>query len=183
MLRNKKLIISIVLLILTVAIATGTTVAYLTASTGSVENVFTIGDVEITLAETTGVDYSMIPGKTIKKDPVVTVIGESEDAWIYIEAIKSREFDDYLSFEIADGWHELDGHPGVYYRSYVKAIGDTYFDVIKDNAVIVSDSLTEEKMSDFATVPKLSFKAYAIQDHDIDSALRGWLLLREEAER
>ncbi len=77
------------------------TVAWLTAKTDEVTNVFTTSDINITLKEhkydsekneltdgetSTGVDnYKMVPGWTIPKDPWVTVKGGSEDCWVFIK--------------------------------------------------------------------------------------------------
>ncbi|MBP3907321.1 MAG: hypothetical protein J6D33_00145, partial [Turicibacter sp.] len=62
--------------------AIGSTVAWLITQTEPVKNTFTYGDINITLTETDTGDndnnpntnsYIMIPGKTIVKDPKVTV--------------------------------------------------------------------------------------------------------------
>lgn len=177
---KRKVPVIIIALIISLTALVGTTIAYLSSFAGPLENVFTIGDVSITLTETTGQDYSMIPGKTITKDPIVTVKGSSESAWLYVKVTKTMNFDDYLSFEMADGWKQLDGHPGVYYRSTTRAFSDTSFTIIKDNAVIVSSTLTEEKMTAISVFPRVSFTAYAIQAHGIESALDGWIKLTGE---
>ena len=175
---KKKMSSIIILIIATMCFVTGTTYALLVSLAGPVENTFTIGNVEISLTETTGVDYSMIPGKEITKDPYVTVKGGSESCWLYVKVDKTAGFDDYLSFEMADGWAPLDGHNGVYYRSVFKANGSQAIGVLKDDVVVVSSALTEEKMS-LVTTPKLSFKAYAIQAEGIETALDGWAQFSE----
>ena len=177
---RKKLIAMVIALACVLVFGVGGTIAYLTHIAGPITNTFTYGDVSITLTETTGQDYSMIPGKTITKDPIVTVKGGSESSWLYVKVTKTMNFDDYLSFEMADGWKQLDGHPDVYYRSTTRAYGDTSFTIIKDNAVIVSSSLTEEKMTAISVFPRVSFTAYAIQAHGIESALDGWIKLTGE---
>ena len=183
MLKNKKLIAITVSVILTLAVATGTTLALLSSFAGPLENVFTIGKVEITLTETTGNDYSMIPGNEITKDPHVTVKGGSESCWLYVSVEKSEGFDDYLSFDMADGWHPLAGHSGIYYRSVERAGGDVEFPILKNDVIVVSSTLTEEKMSEISSAPTLTVKAYAIQSHSIETASDGWLRIAEEVER
>ena len=177
---RKKLIAMVIALACVLVFGVGGTIAYLVAIAGPITNTFTYGDVSITLTETTGQDYSMIPGKTITKDPIVAVKGGSESAWLYVKVAKTMNFDEYLSFEMAEGWKPLDGHPDVYYRSTTRAYSDTSFTIIKDNAVIVSSSLTEEKMTAISVFPRVSFTAYAIQAHGVESALDGWIKLTGE---
>lgn len=181
---NKKLIISIIMIIVSLVFATGVTLAFIVSLAGPVENSFTIGKVRISLTETTGNDYSLIPGMEIEKDPTVTVKGGSEDCWLYVKVTRRGEFDEHLSFTMEDGWLPLNGVDGVYYRYVVKAAGDSFFPVLKGNRITVSDMLTEEKMSGIvAAVPSLTFKAYAIQSHGIEDSMLGWLRIQEEVGR
>ena len=73
--RRRSALLALVLVIGCVA---GGTVAWLVAKTDPVVNTFTYGNINIALAETTGEDYKIIPGKDISKDPKVTVKGGSE---------------------------------------------------------------------------------------------------------
>ena len=125
----------------------------------------------------------MIPGTSISKNPHVTVKGGSESCWLFISVEKSQYFADYLSFELEEGWQQLEGYSGIYYRSVHAAAGDVGYYVIKDNAVLVSSALTEEMMNEISSLPTLTLKAYAIQSHGVESALDGWLRLQEEAAR
>ncbi len=67
----KKTIALLVAVSMIVGCAIGGTLAWLTHSTGPVTNTFTTSDIEVTLEETTGDTYKMIPGYTITKDPKV----------------------------------------------------------------------------------------------------------------
>ena len=176
----KRLIAVILLIALAAVVTVGATYALLTSFAGPVENDFTIGKVEISLTETTGTDYQLIPGKVIEKDTTVTVKGGSEDCWLYVVVSENATFHEYLSYSMDDGWLPLHGYAGVYYRSVVKSASDTPYRVIKDNAVKVSDTLTEEKMSEIQSTPTLTFKAYAVQSHSVETVIDGWLLLNEE---
>ena len=51
------------------------TLAWLTDTTDPVVNTFTVGDINITLTESKNLDLKMVPGRTITKDPKVTVKG------------------------------------------------------------------------------------------------------------
>lgn len=74
---KKKTFIIALCLALVVAFAAGGAIAWLTATTGTVTNTFTVGNIDIDLTETT-TDYKMVPGNTIAKDPKVTVKAGSE---------------------------------------------------------------------------------------------------------
>ena len=102
--ENKRIMIIICATTLIASICAGTTVALLTAVSGPVENVFTIGNIDLELAETTGNSYKMIPGHSIKKDPTVTVKTGSEDCWLFIKIDKTEGFDNYFSYQLEDGW-------------------------------------------------------------------------------
>lgn len=184
MLKGKKrLIVSITTLITVLAIAVGATYSLLTSYVGPLENTFTIGKVSIELTETTGSDYALIPGKAIAKNPTITVKGGSEDCWLYVTVEKTEYFDDYLSFELADGWAPVAGYNGVFSRRVTRANGDVSFNVIRDNTVTVSDELTEEKMSSIQTTPpSVTFKAYAIQQLGFMNDVEGWQELIKESD-
>ena len=175
----------------------GGTLAWLIAKTDSVVNTFTYGDINITLEETdTNRDsddnsktnsYEMIPGNTIEKDPKVTVGANSEDAWLFVKLDKSANFDTFMSYEMADGWTELDSvnYPGVYYREVSKATADDTFQIIKDDKVTVKGEVTKEQLNALnadgaSNYPTLTVTAYAVQrDGDIseiDTALKAWAL-------
>ena len=47
----------------------GGTVAWLVATTDTVTNTFTYGNINIALAESTGTSYKIIPGTDIKEGP------------------------------------------------------------------------------------------------------------------
>lgn len=177
--KSNVLLSTIVIVVVILALA-GVTTALLTASSGPLENTFTIGEVEIALTETTGADYQLIPGKEIAKNPKVTVAGESEDCWLFIKVSKTQYFDDYIEYTIDDGWTRLGGFDGVYYREVIESVGGTTVGILKNNVVTVKDNLTEEKMSAITAPPVMTFKAYAVQSHSIGTAYDAWMLILEE---
>ena len=162
------------MIVCAVVIATGTTLAYLVTTSGPVENVFTIGNIKLSLVETTGESYQLIPGKEISKNPKVIVEGGSEDCWLFIKVTKTQYFDDYISYNIDSGWTDLGGYDGVYYRSVVKSYSGNEFRIIENDIITVKENLTEEKMSGITVKPKITFKAYAIQSYSIDTAGEAW---------
>ena len=178
--KTKK-ILSIVALVLCIAgFAITTTTAFLISRAGPVENVFTIGDIRLSLTETTGESYQLIPGKVVDKNPTVTVHGGSEDCWLFVKVTKSKDFDEYIEYEIADGWTHLGGYEGVYYRSIIRSASGDVFSILKDDRMSVVDTLTEEKMTAIATLPKITFEAYAVQSHSIDTASEAWVEILKE---
>ena len=79
----KKKLTLVVSLLLVMALSIGGTLAYLTDTSETITNTFTVGNVTISLAETTGEEYKIIPGDTVKKDPTITVGDKSEDCYVY----------------------------------------------------------------------------------------------------
>ncbi len=163
----------------------GGSIAWLTMETEPVVNVFTYGDINITLEETTGDTYKMTPGKVLEKDPKITVLAESEDCWLFvkIEESDSEKLSDYIEYAVADGWTPLEQVPGVYFRSVDYSDQDAFFPVLKDDQVKVKDSVTKEMFDRLneENYPKLTFTGYAVQRDAnmdaIDSAAEAWMLV------
>ena len=177
---SKKALIILISTICVVVIGAGVTVAFLSSLSGPLENVFTIGNIGLELNETTSNSYQLIPGKAHGKDPKVTVNGESEACWLFVKVVESQSFDDYITYEIKEGWTHLGGHDGVYYRSVESSESNQEFYILKDNKVTVRDDLTEEKASAITTPPTLTFSAYAVQMHSVETAADAWALLVKE---
>ena len=151
------------------------TLAWLTDTTEPVVNTFTVGDINIELKETTGETYKMVPGIELVKDPTVTVKAGSEACWLFVKVVKSGNFDSFMTFEMADGWIALSGYAGVYYRNVDATNADTGFDVLKNNNVMVRDTVTKTMLEDAKTnAPTLTFTAYAVQKDGIDDADTAW---------
>lgn len=79
----KKKLTLVVSLLLVMALSIGGTLAYLTAQTEAVTNTFTVGNITITLAETKGNSFKIVPGATVEKDPLITVKSGSEKCYVY----------------------------------------------------------------------------------------------------
>ena len=150
--------------VLLIGCSVGGTLAWLTAKTDAVTNTFTVGDIDITLAETT-TDFKMVPGCTIAKDPKVTVKANSEACWLFVK-IEESNVDDFITYNVAEDWTALTDVNGVYYRKVEATTDDTAFDVLADNQVTVKDTVTKEMMNVLTTeeiYPTLTFTAYACQ--------------------
>lgn len=131
-----------------------------------------------------GNDYEMIPGQDIEKDPEVRVLADSEDAWVFVKIEEKGgkvtvdgveySFDDFLTYELAEGWTQLvdaEGNAveGVYYRTAWQNEEDQKFNVIKDNTVTVKETVTKDMLNALnpedaeASFPQLIITAYAVQ--------------------
>lgn len=169
----KKKVLSIVAVVLVLCCAIGGTLAWLTDKTDPVVNTFTVGDINIELTESENLDLKMVPGNTITKDPKVTVKANSEACWLFVKVEKSTNFDQYLSYEMADGWTKLED--GVYYREVSATTADTDFAVLKDNQVKVLDTVTKTMLEAAKTdAPTLTFTAYAVQKDNVTSVTDAW---------
>ena len=166
---SSRAFIALLALVLVIGCVAGGTVAWLVAKTDPVVNTFTYGNINIALAETTGTSYKVIPGTTIKKDPTVTVKNGSEACYLFVKVEKVGMFTG-MSYEIADGWTELES--GVYYRLVDAVTADTSFAVIKGNEITVSSDLTKENIP--AVNPTLKITAYAVQKEKITTAADAW---------
>lgn len=171
----KKKVLSIVAVVLVLCCAIGGTLAWLTDKTDPVVNTFTVGDINIELKETT-TNYKMVPGNTISKDPKVTVQANSEACWLFVKVEKSSNFDSFMTYDMADGWTALPGVTGVYYREVAATTAATDFSVLKDNSVLVKDSVTKADLNALTrdTFPTLTFTAYAVQKDNIATATDAW---------
>lgn len=164
--------------VLLVAVSVGVTVALLVASSNPVVNTFTIGGVDITLTETT-TEYKLTPGATVAKDPTVTVLANSEKSWLFVKVEKEQGFDAYCTYELQDGWTALEGHGGIYYQLVEKSSENQAFPVLKNNCVLVKDTLTEEQLNAITANPTLTVTAYAIQDDGLGTATAAWQALNQ----
>ena len=176
-----KLVVAMLAVTLLIGCAIGGTVAWLTANTAPVVNTFTYGDINITLAETTGSNYKIIPGVDITKDPKVTVEANSEACWLFVKVEEAGTFvTNKVTYSIATGWTQGDGTKipsDVYYRSVTASNADQPFGVLSGDKIIVSEELTKAEingLNDAAKTPKLTFTAYAVQKDGIADAAAAW---------
>lgn len=153
--------------------AVGGTLAWLTAQTDAVTNTFTTSDITVKLKETTGETYKMIPGHELEKDPKAWVVSGSEDCYLFVKLEKSANFEDFLTYEMAEGWQPVPGENNVYFQEVTSSQmsnddGETNaFPVLKGNKVTVSENITKEQMEALneqgAEKPTLTITAYASQ--------------------
>lgn len=207
MIMKKKMTIVLMALALVLCFAIGGTLAWLVDKTDPVVNTFTYGDINIELWENdydpeSGTldadetvaeqdDYKMVPGNTLPKNPTVTVKAGSEACWLFVKVEKTTNFDEFMTFEIADGWSPLEGVSGVYYREVVAltAEGATAlnYKVLKEDKVVVKSDVKKETLNAFdkdkdgileeeekKALPSLTFTAYAVQKDSVADEATAW---------
>lgn len=185
----KKTLITILATVLVCCCVVGGTLAWLMDKTQTVTNTFTVGDIEIELAETT-TTYKMIPGNQIAKDPKVTVKADSEACWLFVQVTKSANFDTYLTYNVRDGWETLTDDSDdnalttVYYRTVTAEDaknGVSYYlltqgaDTYANGYVTVNSDVTAAQLETAETTqPTLAFTAYAVQRDNISAVADAW---------
>lgn len=132
--RYKKIILHVVAMILTAALSTTATIAYLKSQTDVVQNTFTVGKVKISLDEAKvneygqpvdengnvvelkdaprviENDYKLIPGRTYVKDPTIYVEEGSEECILFVLLCMPRSLERVIYNECiapqitANGW-------------------------------------------------------------------------------
>ena len=153
--NGKKIIVTLLAVVLLIGGTIGGTLAWLSATSGKVINTFTVGDVNIELKEHAlkadgtldtssevteeNTYYKIVPGDTQPKDPFVRVKENSEDSWIFVQIQEvnntvagNANAAKYVTWEIAEGWTELEETTdgvSTYYRSS-NYTTDTTVDVI-----------------------------------------------------
>ena len=165
----KKKLMTVLALVLVIAMSVAGTYAYLTHITAPITNTFTVGNIDIGLAETT-TDFKMVPGCDIAKDPVVTVDANSEDCWLFVRIDESSNLKDFISYAVAEGWTQGDGTnipSKVWYRPVEAATADQTFSVLAGDKVTVNNDVTKTMMDGLevsgAIQPTLTFTACAVQ--------------------
>ena len=181
----KKKLMTVLALVLVVAMSVAGTIAFLTDTTDPITNTFTVGKVDITLTETFNTDTNndgeadawkaqLIPGTTYAKDPVVTVIADSEDCWLFVKFEEKNDAATYLNYTsnlTADnGWTQGNGTDipdNVWYRAVAKDAAIKSFHLLDgDTVTINSTTVTNDSMNDAAEA-QLVYTAYACQSDNM----------------
>ena len=189
----KKTLTVLLALVLVIAMSVAGTMAYLTSTTDTVTNSFTVGNVTITLDEAK-VDvygdpvqdaarvkentYKLIPGHEYTKDPTVHVAAGSEDCWLFVQVVNGIDgleadtvaggYQDITAQMTAHGWTAVSGATNVYaYSSKVSAGTDVHvFDQFKIDGNANVSTVTENT--------KITIKAYAVQADNFATAEAAW---------
>ena len=170
--KRRRIAAIAVAVALVAALMIGGTISYLSDSSDTVTNTFTPNTNSVTLTETTGSDYDIVPGTYDTKNPTVTAT-MTLPSFIYLVVYDNS--DGLVEYEIASGWVKLydvddeENYTGgtVYYRYYGGTGGTETYQVLEDDKVYYSAELTNEDMYDenggLLDDLTLSFQAYIIQ--------------------
>lgn len=110
------------------------------------------------------------PVTPLQKTPRRLCLPEAEECYLFVKLEKSTNFDDYLTYQMADGWTALTNVEGVYYRVVNTANMGTEYSALANDQVTVKDSVTKEMMRAAETnEPTLTVTAYASQLHKNNS--------------
>ena len=192
---KKKLLTAALCTIIAVLAITGSSLAWLKDTTGTVTNTFTKGAVDIDLFEhdylpesntldtsaapvMANTDYKMVPGKVLPKDPTVTVKAGSEACYVFVKVEEINAVSTFLSYSIdTTVWTALEGEAGVYYmliNTYTEA--DTDYNVLTNKQVTVNTTVTTDNMNSLtgSNNPQLKFTAYAIQQLGFNDEAAAW---------
>ena len=183
--KRKALLLSLCAVLLVVASVMGT-MAYLTSTTGTVTNTFTVGEaVVITLDEaktdangvavtpasriTTGNQYKLMPGHEYTKDPTVHVTGET--CYVFVKVsngisdIEAAGNTTIAAQMAAKGWKAVEGKTGL----YVYANGDDTKTAVSKSTdltvfekFVVNSTLDRDALADVAS-NTITITAYAVQ--------------------
>ena len=189
---KKKTIALLLACVMALGVAIGGTMAWLTDTTGNVTNTFTIGDIDIELAESgatlTGEnlikEYSFVPGETLSKDPSVIVKAKSEDCYLFVKVTESNNSATNLTGDIIQWsvspvainptetvtWTKYaaastDGVSEVWYAVVNKKDADQSWSILANNEVTVNPEITKAMVGEIndATKPELKLYAAAVQ--------------------
>ena len=171
----KKMLLAVACMALVMGLAIGGTIAYLVANTDSLTNTFTVGDVNITLEETTGENYDFVPGDTIAKDPIVSVTDDSEDCYVFIKVTDVNNTVNgmkVIQWEVdTEIWTIVPGETDYWYTT--ASAGDTFTVFTKgsvgaDGQVTVNADVTKDMVTGLtANKPQIIIDAAAVQSANI----------------
>lgn len=192
--KTKKRAIAIVLAaVLLIGAVVGGTIAWLTDTTKTVTNTFTIGDINIDLKETSAVDdsgnlkqeySSFVPGDKLLKDPTITVDANSEACYLFVKVTDTNNTfntnDKYIKWTVRTGeneWKPVDGHSGYWYREVdEKSTPQTFYVLTGEGTnangqVEVNGEITKAQADAIRDTdqPQIIVKAAAVQKDNINS--------------
>lgn len=198
---STRMFAALAALVLVLGGAVGGTLAWLTATSDTVVNTFTVGDIDIELTETTGSEYKLVPGAKVAKDPKVTVKAGSEKCYVFVkveasDAMKTAMENgviqwnvDAMPYNTSGIWTKLAGvEEDIYYLVADASAADQDFYILGGEmdypygSLIIPGGVTAEDIAVIEAIGSttLTFTAYAIQFEGMDNAASAWAELSAE---
>lgn len=157
----KKILTIVLSVVIVASVAIGGTLAFLTAETSALENVFTFDGIELELNEYeayspdgTGTPYPdtpvvIEPGMTVNKIPVITVKENSVSSYVYVKV--TNGFGELATVNIdADNWVTVSKENGIYrYKDIVlksdaaQALAPVFSTVYFDGETITMENIAD----------------------------------------
>ena len=171
----KKAILTVLALALILVSSVSATFAYFIDSDYTV-NSFTVGHVSIDFRDlaSTG-SNKLLPGNSYAKNPVVKVLEDSENCWLFvkvengIESLESEE-DSIASQMEQNGWLPLDSAENVYYYGSIVSAGTEL--VVFDGFTISPDASSADIAA--CSGAQIALTAYAMQADGFSTAADAW---------
>lgn len=159
------------------------TLAFLTDKSEVVTNTFTVGKIDITLTETKGNSFKIVPGEIDDKDPTVTVVKGSEECYVYALITNDLVLNDQTVGTVdvdTTKWTSIDtsGHKTLYrYKGTVNA-ADADVKLPVFTTVTYSSDINEDNIKNLDG-QKIVIEAFAHQSATTtqavaDTAARNW---------
>ena len=190
--KTRKTLLVVLSLVLVAVVSVTGTLAYLSSTTQSITNTFTVGKVEIDLNEyeldtdkitqktEKGIhaggsqEYKVYPGQVLDtKDGIVTIKADSEKCWVFVK-VEETDAKNMLTVGINSAWVHASGLPDgvyVYQNAAQNAVtADTDLTRIIDTVTIS----TELKAAADLQGASIKLTAYAIQADGLDTAAAAW---------
>ena len=178
--KTKKILSLLLCAVLLVAASVAGTLAYLTDNE-TTTNTFTVGKVDIELQEyevdpQTGekkanattvdglTDLELVPGRTIEKNPFITVASDSENCWLFVKI--ENNLGNAVTITGMEDWTAVEGHDGYFMYKETVAAGAKK-DVFK--SVTVDAELEYDDLNAIAN-KNIVITAYAVQAEGVAQA-------------
>lgn len=173
--KAKKVLLLVLCAALLVGASVAGTVAYLT-SQDTATNTFTVGKVEIALKEyevdpQTGLktetevegltNLELVPGRTIQKNPFITVASDSETCWLFVKI--ENDLGNAVTINGLTDWTPVDGYAGYYMYN---ATVDAGAKVTVFESITVANNQTQATLDDIES-KNIIITAYAVQSEGI----------------
>lgn len=187
-----RILLTAVAALLLVTMAVGGTLAWLTATSGPVENTFKPSDIDVLINEspytattntidttaakvTANTGYQFVPGVNLPKDPEVTVDNDV-DCYVFLK-VTGTNWPSYAKYEIDSTWTQLKGYTDVWYKEVAADADVKSFNVLVGDQVTVDQTVTDMSESyegGTAKNVKLTFNAYACQKAPANDPVTAW---------
>ena len=183
---NKAAAIISLVCIIALAVSVPKTISYLSASSEKVVNTFAAGAISLTLDEAkvdgngqetddsrvTENTYKIVPGRTLDKDPTVTVLEGSEVCYVFLyvdDPLSLGTYADYFTVDYSSDWIKAaeSGTASIYvYKTTVDASEDDVELPAIFTQIKISIDLTSEQAAALEGT-EITVKAYAVQTENI----------------